>query len=467
MKYLKKYQINIRGGMKTSYDKKVVIIGGGAAGIDVLELLLRGKEGAGETEITLIKKEEEGFFSSCGLPFALQGMYSIKDLVLFEPNFYINKGVDFRTGTEVTSIDLENSYVRVDTGEDIKYDYLVIATGSKPFIPPIEGTNLEGVYTLTGKEDGERLEAAMNAKETSNAVIIGAGIIGLQTAVAFSKKGIKTTVVEMLPYLLPTIVDADMTSIVQKWLHKDIAFLFGKPVSAIKGQEQQVKSVIAEGEEIPADIVLISAGMRPNVDIAMKAGIDIGESGGIVTDRSLCVKKGNSYLNNVYALGDCIEVTDAVTNRPRLSQLASTALIQARVVSNNILGISSSYEPCLSPTVAAISGLQVGSVGVTSETARRYEIKTKAGNAIKYTKARFFPGRKLIIAKLIFEEDTVKLIGAQLISEETVAERINELTLAIKAGITANEICMRERCFEPSLTMVEDVIVDAAVKAQK
>ena len=443
--------------------KRVVILGGGAAGIDVLELLHRGKEDAEEMELTLIKKEKEGFFSTCGLPFALQGMYGIKELELIEPDFYIDKGVDFRTGTEVTGINLENDYVSVDTGEDIKYDYLVIATGSKPFIPPIEGTNLEGVYTLTGREDGERIEAAMNANRPGNTLIIGAGLIGLQTAVAFSKKGINTTVVETLPHLLPTILDADMTSIVQKWLHS-VTFIFGKPVSAIKG-DQKVESVIVEDEEIPADIVLISAGMRPNVDIAMKAGIATGESRGIVTDRSLRVKKGKSYLNNVYALGDCVEVLDAVTSRPRLSQLASTALIQARVVANNILGISSFYEPCLSPTVAAISGLQVGSVGVTSETAKRYGIKIKVGNAIKYTRARFFPGRKLIIVKLIFEVDTAKLIGAQVISEETVAERINELTLAIKAGITANGICMRERCYEPSLTMVEDVIVDAAVKA--
>ncbi|GAH68852.1 unnamed protein product, partial [marine sediment metagenome] len=245
-------------------------LGGGAAGIDVLELLHRGKEDTEKMELTLIKKEKEGYFSTCGLPFALQGMYGIKELELIEPKFYIDKGVDFRTGTEVTGINLEDGYVSVDTGEDIKYDYLVIATGSKPFIPPIEGTNLEGVYTLTGKEDGERIEAAMNANRPGNALIIGAGLIGLQTAVAFSKNGIKTTVVEMLPYLLPTILDADMTSIVQKWLQKDIAFIFGKPVSAIKGN-QQVSAVIVGEEEISADIVLISAGMRPNVDIAMKA----------------------------------------------------------------------------------------------------------------------------------------------------------------------------------------------------
>ena len=257
-----------------------------------------------------------------------------------------------------------------------------------------------------------------------------------------------------------------MASVVQKWLRNDVTFILGKSVSALRG-EQHVKSVSVGGEAIPADIVLMAAGMRPNVAIAKEAGIAIGASGGIVVDRALHVGKGNAYSANVYALGDCIEVIDAVTNRPRLSQLASTALIQARVVTNNLLGVRSSYESCVSPTVATISGLQVGSVGVTSDTAQRYGIKTKAGTAIKYTKARFFPSRKLIVAKLLFEVDTGKLIGAQLVSEETVAERINELTLAIKAGITASDIVMRERCFEPSLTMVEDVIVDAALKAQK
>lgn len=448
--------------------KRVVIIGGGAAGIDVLELLLRADVDAEKLAFTLLKKEPEGFFSSCGLPFALQGLYDLQELVLFGPEFYINQGIEFRTGTEATSVDLEKSVVRVDTGEEIPYDYLVVATGSKPFIPPIDGTKLEGVFTLWGREDGERLKAAMDAPETSNAVIIGGGMIGLQAAVAFSRNGLKTTVVELMPWLLPTILDLDMASVVQKWLRNDVTFVLGKPVSALNGEEH-VTSVSVGGEAIPADIVLIAAGMRPNVAIAREAGIEIGESGGIVVDRSLHVKKGHAYLPNVYALGDCIEVTDAVTNRPRLSQLSSTALLQARIVTNNLLGISSSYEyePCLSPTIATISGLQVGSVGVTSECARSNGLTLKAGRAIKYTRARFFPTRKLIIAKLLFEAASEKLIGAQLISEETVAERINELTQAIKAGVSATDLIMRERCFEPSITMVEDVIVDAALKAQR
>jgi NADH oxidase (H2O2-forming) len=207
--------------------------------------------------------------------------------------------------------------------------------------------------------------------------------------------------------------------------------------------------------------------MRPNVELAARAGLDLGESGGLATDEALRVRKGGKTLENVYALGDCIEVIDAVTGHPRQSQLASTALIQARVLTNNLLGISSSLQPCLSPVVASIAGLQVGSVGTTAASATRHGIRIKTGKALKYTRARFFPKRKAIVAKMIFRADDQRLIGGQIISEETVAERINELTLGIRTGITAKDIVMRERCFDPSLTMAEDVMVDAAANAIK
>lgn len=444
--------------------KKVVIIGGGAAGIDVLELLLRGQKDAGNLKITILKREKEGFFSICGLPYALQGMYEIEALDLFGPDLYRSKGIDFRTEIEVTDINLEERHLLTESKEKIAYDYLVIATGSKPFVPPIEGADLVGIHTLSSREEGRLIEKALGDEENRDFFVIGAGWIGLQAAYAFYEKGKNVTVVEKLPQLLPALLDADMASIVQKWLEGNINFVLGNGVDAIKGRSR-VESVVVEGKEHPADIVLMAAGMRPNVELAAKAGLDVGASGGLATDQALRVRKGGQTLENVYALGDCIEVIDAVTGRPRLSQLASTALVQARVVANNLLGISSSLEPCLSPAVASIAGLQIGSVGATTATARRYGIPIKAGKALKYTKARFFPGRKAIVVKMIFRTDDYRLIGAQIISEATVAERINELTLGIKAGVTATDVVMRERCFDPALSMAEDVIVDAATNA--
>ncbi len=450
---------------KTEYmPKKVVIIGGGAAGVDVLELLLRGNKESEDMEIVLLKREKEGFFSMCGLPYALQGMYSLGVLSQFHPDVYRDRGVDFRTETRAAGIDLKEQSVRLESGERLSYDYLVIATGSKPFIPPMPGTDLEGVYTMICREDGEHISAALNAGEIKNGIVIGSGWIGLQAAIAFSKRGIKTTVIERLPSLIPNLLDADMSSIVEEYLKPDITFMPGRAVDGIRGRGR-VKSVTSEGEELPADLVLISAGMRPDIDLARDAGMDIGESGGIVTDRALRAQMGGRHLDNVFALGDCAEVIDAVTFSPRLSQLASTALVQSRVVADNILGNGSSYDPCLSPTAANLSGLQVGSVGITTETARKFGIPIKSGTSARFTKARFFPDTKRIIAKLIFEASSERLIGAQIISEETVAGRINELTLGIKEGITSRDIWMRERCFDPSLAMVEDVLVDAAIRA--
>ena len=137
--------------------EKVVIIGGGAAGINVLELLLRGCKDTGKLEITLLKKEDEGFFSMCGLPFALQCMYSTISLNLFKPDFYKDKGINFRTSVEVTGIDLKENHVLLDSGERIAYDFLVIATGSLPVIPPIKGANIEGVYTICSSNYGKLL----------------------------------------------------------------------------------------------------------------------------------------------------------------------------------------------------------------------------------------------------------------------------------------------------------------------
>jgi NADH oxidase (H2O2-forming) len=444
--------------------KRVVIIGGGAAGIDVLELLLRGQKEVGNFEITIIKREKEGFFSICGLPYALQGMYEIEALDLFGPDLYRSKGIDFRTETEVTGINLEEGHVLTDTGDKIAYDYLVIATGSKPFVPPMEGADLAGVHTLSSRQEGGLIDKALGDEENKDFFVIGAGWIGLQAAYAFYEKGKNVTVVEKQPQLLPALLDADMASIVQKWLEGNINFVIGKGVDAIKGR-CHVESVVVDGVEHPADIVLMAAGMRPNIELAARAGLDLGELGGLAIDQALRVRKGGRTLQNVYALGDCIEVIDAVTGSPRLSQLASMALIQARVVASNLLGKRSSLEPCLSPAVSSIAGLQIGSVGATTATARRHGIPVRAGKALKYTKARFFPKRKAIVAKMIFRADDKRLIGAQIISEETVAERINELTLGIRAGVTAAEIVMRERCFDPALSMAEDVIVDAATNA--
>ena len=444
--------------------KKVVIIGGGDAGTYTLEAIFKkGAEVLKQFDITLVKREKGGSASICAVPLALQGFFRMKDVTEVDPpETFIGHGIDYRTETEATVINLGNSTVSLDTGDELNYDSLVIATGRKPRIPDIEGATLKGVYTMSTMEDGEKIEAAMNSPEAKNAVVIGGGTIGIQVAVAFSKKGLKTTVVIGHQKPLSSILDPDMGSLVHEKLAKEgLEFVLGQNVEAILGDGAEVKAVVVGGKEIPADIVVISSGMLPNSELAEKAGLELGETGGIVTDQFLHVKKEGKYVSQVYALGDCVEVLDAITLRPRLSQLASTVLVQAKVVANDLLGGSYSLEPALSPSVATISDFQVGAVGITSATAERYGITVISGKKEKPTKARFYAGRKSMAVKLLFDAYSERLIGAQLISEEMVADRIDGLYNAIRKGMTAKELSRMEKSFDPCISLHRDVMVDA------
>jgi NADH oxidase (H2O2-forming) len=456
--------------------KKVVIVGGGISGIYVMKNLLEKRVKAKEDlKITLMKLEDSGWVSVCGLPYALRGWYEIDKVIINKPEFFKEKGVDFRTGTEVVQINTEDRTLKLKNGETERYDYLVIATGRNPALPDIiEKSKLENIYTLSTMEDARKIELAFASDDIKSALVRGRGIIALQAAVAAAANDIKTTVLAGPPSLLPGGLDPDMGDILKGWLEKQgIEFILeNEPITALNSDGERVKSVVigkGRDKEIPADMVIVSMGMRPNAKLAQEAGIETGDTGGIVTDNSLHVKKGRSYLRDVYALGDCIEVIDSITLRPKLNQLASTSVAQASVISDNIISdimgdpsLYSCYNPCVGPVVSEIGGLHFGSVGVTSEAAVLAGMKAISGKATKLTKARYFPGAKSLTMKLIFDAFSKKLIGAQMVSEMPVSDRVNEMAVSIRAGNTADDLRNAERCFDPSLSLLVDVTVDAA-----
>jgi NADH oxidase (H2O2-forming) len=459
--------------------KKIVIVGGGVAGIFVLRYLLDRKDQVpGGLDVTLIKREKSGWVSTCGLPFALRGMYGIEKTEINTAKSYLDQGVDFRAEGEVTELNVAENKVVLKTGEELSYDFLVIATGRKQ---AVKDTKLNGVFTFNNEEDAVKIEAALQTRSVKYAFVRGRGIIGLQAAAAFAARGIETTVLGGPPSLLPASLDSDMGDLVKERLEKAgiRCILDRREITAIRGKDGWVRSVEigeteADKEEIPADIVIIGKWMTPETDLAWTAELDIGETGGIVTDRSMHVKKGGRTLTKVYAMGDCAEVIDGITHRPKLNQMASTAVVQAKVIADNILsdiknqpGLYSACEYCFSPTVADVGGIVMGSVGVTSDAAARAGLKTISGKATKLIKARYFPGASALTMKLIFDAFSKKVLGAQLVGEATVAERVNELALAIRAGMTAYELRNMERAFDPSLSQLVDVTIDAAENALK
>jgi len=411
-----------------------------------------------DIDITVIKKEQLGSYSPCGMPFVLEGKVErMESIILNKPDFYAEKGINLKTGCEAIDIDLENKKVQLDSGEVLDYDKLVIATGRKTFIPPVDGVDLEGVYTLSNYEDGIVVFEAM--KNVKQAVIVGGGIIGLETAVAFAEHNIETTVIEMLPYILPQILDEDMAKIVHERLNDmGIEVFTSTKVLSIKG-EVKVESVLTEEKEFKADLVLIATGVRPNADLAKKVGITLGKAGGVVVNSSLNVQKDGKILKNVYTFGDCVEVKNRITNTPQISALASTAILHARVVAENICGGDVNIEGFLSPTITLIGGLQVGSVGLTSHAATQSGLDFRISKSSGPTRSSYYPGRKEIQIKLLTHDD--KLIGAQMISEEDVKERVNALTLAIQNKMTTHDLLYTERCFTPPLSMLTDPLIRA------
>ena len=281
----------------------------------------------------------------------------------------------------------------------------------------------------------------------------------METAVAFAKNNIRTTVIDMLPSILPQMLDPDMSSIVQKRLEgMGIEALTSTKVSSIKGN-RTVESVVMDERQIKADLVLISTGVTPNVDLAKNAGVAIGNSGGVVVNSRLNAKKEGRFLEDVFALGDCVEIMNKITNSSQVSALASTAALQGRIVAENISGGEAGLDGYLSPAITVIADMHVGSVGLTSHAAKLFDIATEIGKVSGLTRSRYYPDRKQIHIKLLAHEG--RLIGAQIISEEDVKERINTIALAIQNKMTIDELLYTERCFTPPLSLLTDPFIRA------
>lgn len=259
--------------------RRIVIIGAHAAAVDAASAARKTDRTA---EITLLTTEKYAGYSRCGLPFVLGGhIPRFKDLIVFPPTFYKMMKLNLLFETTATNIDTESKTVEIQdkTGkqETLPYDSLIIATGAKSFIPPIKGREKQGIMTVRTIEDGEKIDQAIK-NGAKSAVVIGAGLIGLEVAIAFVERGLKTTVVELIPQVLPAMLDQDMAKLVQEMLQqKGINIMVGKGVEEFLGTDK-VTAISASGEQISADLFIGAFGVRANVELAKKAGIATGET---------------------------------------------------------------------------------------------------------------------------------------------------------------------------------------------
>ena len=438
--------------------RRIIVIGANASGVEAASSARKKDRAA---EITLITQEKNAGYSRCGLPFVIGGQISkFTDLIVYPPAYFQMLKLNLRAETKATAINTKDKTVSVTTKngetEILPYDSLVIATGADSFMPPIKGKEKAGILSLRGIDDGEKIDAAVKAGAKS-AVIMGAGLIGLEVGVGLMERGLKVTVVEMLPQILPQLLDADMAKLVQEHLEqKGMRILTSKGVEEFLGDEK-VAAVKAGGETIEADLFISAFGVRANTKLAVDAGIPLGPSRAIKTNGRM-----ETDVKDVYAVGDCAEAPNIITHQPMCAQLGTIAVRQGKVAGANAAGDYSQFSGILASAVTMLFGIEAGNTGLTETAATRNRIEVVTGAISSKTKADYFPGAKPIKIKLIVEKESQRIVGGQVIGGEEVTQRINCLSFAIQKGMTVRELAKADTAYAPPLCETWEPMVLAA-----
>ena len=437
---------------------RVAVVGGGVAGYSAAG---RVRAAFPEAEVDLYDRGHSHHYSACGMTFALEGLYPLDRVVLESPEQSMRAGIRVHEGADVVGLDPAARRLRTSGGEDAgPFDVIVLATGRRALVPPVPGAALPGVDTLSNYAAAERVIGL--ARVARRAVVVGGGAIGLETAVALATLGLSVTVVEMLPHLLPQMLDPELAAPVSAHLgSRGIAILAGAAVERFEaGPDGRASTVVAGGKSLPADLIVVAAGVRPEASLAEAAGLERGPTGAFATDAHLRVMRAGAPVEGVYAVGDCAEVRSAVTGRPTLSPLASTALYQARSVALHMLDDRHVYRPVVAPAVVVVGGLHAGGVGLTTRAAEHAGLGPWSVTAKGLDRSRYFPGAGELWARLVGDRDG-RIVGAQAVGPRDVKERMNLLAVAISMGIGAGDLADIERAYSPPLQLLADPMLGA------
>ena len=439
---------------------KVVIVGGGAGGISTASNIRKLNK---EIEITVITRDNKVAYSPCAIPYVLSGtIESFDDIVMRTPEDYKNKNIDVIVEAEVTAVDSDKKTVTYEKdGSEIiiDYDKLVLATGGNPFVPPMEGADLEGVFRIRNIEDGKRVKEAM--KDAKSAIVTGAGLIGIEIAFALRKQGLDVILSEMLHQIVPRSLDKDMSDILVKYLEMEgIKVVLGKPITKLVGDGKVEKACFGDEDLYDADMVIMATGVRAELDLARMAGCEIGRWAIMVNDRM------ETSVEDVYALGDCVESNDLILGLNTISQLGTTAVRQSKTLARTICDKKSKFNPVLNSMVSKVGKLEFGAVGYTTSFAQQNRIRPVVQKVEALTRARYYPNAKPMDIKVICDGNGT-IIGCQIIAEERVAERIDTMTLAITEGLTCFDLSNMEFAYAPPVSMVTDPLILAVEEVSK
>lgn len=447
--------------------RNIIIIGGVATGPKTAARLRRLDPDA---DITVIERQDVLSYAGCGMPYYIEGVIkewddllggaSIRDTAYFKEH----RGFTVLDQTEAKRINRESKTVTIEdlrTGEvkDLPYDKLVLGTGASPFVPRMEGTELRGVHRLYNPHHAKAIKAAVDMG-ARNVVVVGGGLIGMESCGAFVARGCKVSVIEMMPTIVPNLLDTEMGLLLENYLKgRGVNIVKGSPVARIIDDETgKVKAVeTADGKVIDADLVVLAIGVRPNTELAVEAGLEIGLTRAIAVDEYM-----RTSDPDIYAGGDCVESTHLLTGEKVYAPLGSTANKHGRVIADNIMGRGTTFKGINGTAAFKVLDWNCGTTGITEKKARELGHDVVTAIVPRSDYSEYIPGNKMTVIKLIADRESCKVLGCQVVGEGDGIKRIDIIATAMKFGSNLKSISDLDLGYAPAYSTAIDAIAHAA-----
>ncbi len=444
---------------------KLVIVGGVAAGASAAAKARRCNEAA---EIIMFEKGPHISYATCGLPYYLSGVIRKREhLLVTSPRFFKQRfNVQVRTHHEVQRVDPSAREVLVRnlvTGTAIKepYDRLVLATGARAIVPPVPGVDLPFVFALKTLEDADRIYAHLESTRPENAVVVGGGLIGMEAIENLAGKGMQVALVEFMPQVL-AFLDREMAEVVQQHLqNKGVKIFLSEKAAIIEKRAGRGWLVTDKGRELPADVVIMSVGIRPNTELAKDAGLRIGPSGGIVVNE--CMQTSDPYI---FAAGDCAESINLVTGKPTLNPMGSAANKQGRAAGANAMGRCIAVKGFTGTVILKIFDLAVAKTGLSEGEAVSEGFSPLVTYVLSEDHAGYYPEAKELRIKSVADQATRRLLGAQVIGEKGVDKRIDVIATAIYNRMALDDLLQLDLAYAPPYSAARDPVIVAGAIGQ-
>ncbi len=437
--------------------KRVLIVGGVAGGASAAARLRRLDE---EIQVVMFERGSYISFANCGLPYHIGNVIKDRDRLLVQTPEKMNRRfeIDVRIQSEVLSIDRDKKQVLVrdlQTNKEYSesYDALVLSPGAEPVCPPIPGADIEQVYTLRNIPDMDVIKKHVDENNAGHVVIVGGGYIGIEMAEALIERGLEVSLVELQPQVMGT-VDPEMTTpLHQELMINGVDLQLNNSITEIEASEPGLTVHLSNGQALGTDMVIMAIGVRPETNLASEAGLEIGSRGGI---------KVNEHMQtsdpHIYAVGDAVEVIDFVGGFETLIPLAGPANRQGRIAADNICGKKSVYRKTQGTAICKVFNLAVATTGMNEKNLERAEISYEKVYVHPANHAGYYPGATQITLKLLFDPKDGRILGAQAVGASGVDKRIDVIAVAMRAGLTVNDLQDLELCYAPPFGSAKDPV---------